>query len=154
MARDFKHFAGDLKKAEREIARFIANDAPRHVGKIAVDHFKENFNKEGFVNGGLQKWREVKRRENPKITGAASKRKILHGETLELKNSLQYRTGNAQTRIFSDVDYFEVHNEGLKAGRGEGFTMPKRQIVGQSQELDIKIDKRLESGIKRILNGN
>ena len=55
MARDFRHFAGDIQRNAGELVRYFASDAPRHVGKMAVNHFKENFTKEGFVNGGLQK---------------------------------------------------------------------------------------------------
>jgi len=136
MARDFKHFNNDVLRAGDKIASYIAQDAPRHVGKMAVDHYKDNFNREGFVDAGLQKWREVKRRQPPIAKGAAGSRKILHGETLELRNSIQYRPEKARTVIFSDKEYFRVHNEGLRAGRGKGFQMPKRQMVGHSIRLD------------------
>lgn len=152
MTRDFKYFSSDVIKRQQLLAKYIAKDAPRHVGKIAVDHYKQNFDKEGFANGGLQKWREVKRRQPPVKKGAAGRRKILRGETLELMNSIQYRPEPARTIIFSDVEYFSVHQEGLKAGRkGAEFDMPKRQIVGDSQELTIKINDRLKSDFRRIL---
>lgn len=44
--------------------QWVKHDLPRLVGKTAVDHFKENFDKEGFVDGGLQKWPDVKRRDS------------------------------------------------------------------------------------------
>ncbi len=152
MAKDFKYFNSDINKHQQKLAKYIAKDAPRHIGKIAVDHYKENFNQEGFINGGLQKWREVKRRQPPIKKGVSGTRKILHGETLDLMNSLQYRAEPARTVIFSDVEYFAVHQEGLRAGRkGAEFDMPKRQIVGDSRELTFKINNRLESDFKRII---
>ena len=36
---------------------------PIVIGKTAVDHFRENFVKQGFVNNGTQKWDNVKRRD-------------------------------------------------------------------------------------------
>ena len=36
---------------------------PIVIGKTAVDHFRENFTRQGFVNNGLQKWPDVKRRD-------------------------------------------------------------------------------------------
>ena len=38
--------------------------------------------------------------------------------------------------------YGEVHNEGLKAGRGSGFIMPKRQFAGQSKVLKSRFKKK------------
>ncbi|NJM14028.1 MAG: phage virion morphogenesis protein [Bacteroidales bacterium] len=153
MAKDFKHFSAELMRNSRQVAKYIAQDLPRHVAKIAVDHFKVNFNRQGFVNGGLQKWQEVKRRQAPKAKGVAGRRKILHGETQELRNSLQGTPGNKMVTISSDKVYAGVHNEGLQAGSKKSrFTMPKRQFMGQSRELDNEILKRLNSDITRIIN--
>ena len=44
-----------IKQAQR--------DLPIIIGKTAVDHFRENFKLGGFVNNGLQKWEDVKRRD-------------------------------------------------------------------------------------------
>lgn len=49
---DFKAF---FKSHRKSLARSI--------GTEAVRHFKENFRQEGFVNNGLQKWKDVKRRD-------------------------------------------------------------------------------------------
>ena len=52
----------ELKRKIREVDRWVRNDLPRQVGKTAVDHFRENFVREGFMDGGVKKWKEVKRR--------------------------------------------------------------------------------------------
>jgi phage gpG-like protein len=150
MARNFKYFAGDIKRNQQAIASYIANEAPRHVGKIAVDHFKQNFDDQGFTDSTLQQWREVKRRMPPKRKGAAGERKILHGETSELFNSLAHRPETRRSVIYSDLVYAAVHNEGLKAGRGKGFKMPKRQFMGPSVKLDDKIHARFTRDLARI----
>ena len=51
-----------LKTIKTSLIRF-EKDLPRYIGKEAVDHFSENFDKQGFVNNGLQPWRDVKRRD-------------------------------------------------------------------------------------------
>ena len=52
----------------------------------------------------------------------------------------------------SKEPYGRVHNEGLHAGRGKGFTMPRRQFMGESPELDDLIIRKLEEKLKSIAN--
>lgn len=53
----------EIDALTKEAERWARNDLPRQVGREAVTHFKANFNREGFVDDGLQKWQEVKRRD-------------------------------------------------------------------------------------------
>jgi len=48
-----KRFAARLG----EIQRYAAKDLPRIIGKLAVDHFHENFMLGGYVDDKLQAWR-------------------------------------------------------------------------------------------------
>ena len=50
----------------------------------------------------------------------------------------------------SKEPYGRVHNEGLRAGRGKGFTMPRRQFMGEHPELDDLIIRKLEEKLKQI----
>lgn len=168
MARDIRHMAADFAKHQKKLSKYIKSDAPRIVGKMGVDHFKENFDKEGFVNNGLQPWPE---RKND--TG----RKTLTGETKELQDSIDYQADLAKTSWGSDVPYASIHNRGgrtkphtirprrkkaLKFGRKKifkrvnhpGSKIPKRQFIGHSQELIDKWDNRLEKDFDQILNSN
>lgn len=47
----------------RKAVRLIETDLPRIVGKVARDHYQDNFRKGGFVDGGLHPWKDVKRRD-------------------------------------------------------------------------------------------
>ena len=47
----------------KQAVRLIEYDLPRMVGKTARDHFRDNFRQGGFVNGGLHRWKDVKRRD-------------------------------------------------------------------------------------------
>jgi phage gpG-like protein len=46
--------------------------------------------------------------------------------------------------------YAKVHNEGLRAGRGAGFTMPRRQFMGMHNKLNSAIIKALEKRLSTI----
>jgi len=52
-----EEFIKHLQSSQSQIKKLIENKLPRLIGKHAVDHFRENFTKGGFVNGGLQKWK-------------------------------------------------------------------------------------------------
>lgn len=124
---------------------------PNMIGVEAVKHFKENFQVEGFVDGGEQKWTEVKRRTNPKTKGAARTRKILTGKTADLGRSIKYSRSGSNIHVYSDNKYADVHNEGLNAGRGKGFIMPKRQFIGDSKELNQKIELIITTELDKII---
>ena len=51
-----------LKRKIKEVERWVRDDLPRQAGKTAVDHFRENFVREGFMDGGRQ---EVEGGETP-----------------------------------------------------------------------------------------
>lgn len=133
---------------------FINNDAPEVIGKEAVSHFQQSFEDEAFSNRSQKDtpWKEVKRRSDPKNkTRAAGSRKILTGPTRELADSIDYHRQGRDVAITSDKVYAEVHNKGLKAGRGSGFKMPKRQFIGKSALLIKHTTKELEKFINRIM---
>ena len=141
--RKFQKDAAELKLAlERKI--------PIKIAAVSVEHFKENFDKEGFVDKSLTKWEEVKRRQSDKVKGAAKTRRILTGSG-NLGRSIQSTIGRGTILIHSDLPYAEVHNEGLRAGKGKGFTMPKRQFIGDSKELEDKIKNIIEQELDKIL---
>ncbi len=170
MPKDIKQLADDLARHKKELDNYIKKDAPRIAGKYGEDHFKENFDKEGFVNNGLHKW--PARKTN---TGL----KILTGATNELQNSIEFKTDLAKVSFGSDVAYASIHNWGGKTkahiirprgsrkalrfmGKGgmimrrgvkhPGSVIPQRQFIGHSKELIDKIDERIERDITNILN--
>jgi len=53
----------EIDQIIRRAERFCGNDLPKRIGKEAVSLFKANFDKEGFVDNGLNKWKDVKRRD-------------------------------------------------------------------------------------------
>lgn len=156
-------FTIKLQILPKELKRAL-HDVAIITGKQAVDLFKENFQKESF-NG--KPWQEVKRRQDSRnfkvlsrgknkgqsrAINASGSRKILTGETGDLGESIKYKyLGNAQVSIFSDKPYAQAHNEGTTtAGRGNKTTIPRRQFMGPSPELDIIVKNEIEKQLKNL----
>ena len=170
-------FMRDLERITIEVEKYTDGEAPTIIGKTAADFFAENFQKEGFVDNGLQKWEEVRRRTDPNVTGADATRPILTGRTGNLGRSIDYDPHPKQVTVFSDVVYAEVHNKGLTISTVAGvkehtrrqkgktvtvkahsrkinLTFKKRQFMGHSAELDKLIISEIERKLKSIKNEN
>ncbi len=149
---DGNQFAKHLLNASQETENYINNDAPEIMGVIARDHFTESFQDEGFTNQKIESWEEVKRRMNPKITGAKASRKILTGDTGDLGMSIDYKKQQGETTIYSDKPYAEAHNKGTTtAGSNRNVTIPKRQFIGDSEVLNKKILDEFEKDLDNII---
>lgn len=121
-----------FKREMRKLPKLIANEA--------VNEFTENFRRQGFKDQSTRKWKQRKGNTDPG-------RGILIGKGGGNKLSRSIRKLRAsQKRVIvgSTIHYAGVHNYGLKAGRGKGFTMPKRQFIGHSKALSDKIIKLIK----------
>lgn len=158
-----EQFQQEIKRLENEFKEFFATYAPTIAGKTAVSYFKKNFQNEAW---GRVKWKEVQRRTSgtranqyaAKHHPARTSRKILTGDTGDLARSIEIKSvengkvviWTAPNAFGSKEPYGRVHNEGLRAGRGSGFIMPKRQFIGESEELNALIMSELERKLKQI----
>ena len=68
-------------------------------------------------------------------------------------NSLQEANFKRIHFEVKDVVYAKVHNEGLRAGRGLGFQMPKRQFMGQTRKLGEIQMRVIDKTIDKIWQG-
>jgi phage gpG-like protein len=143
-----------MKDFIEKIARlhdFIENDLAHIVGKESVDFYKESFDNEGFIGENLEKWKEVKRRQNPRNKGrAAGTRKILTGETKELAESIGYKAEGRKVKISSDKVYAEIHNKGGRAGRGHKSVIHARPFIKKSASLIKRLNRRLKRKIQNL----
>jgi phage gpG-like protein len=154
-----------LTNLQKQYGQYYDTNAPTIAAKVAVDYFKEGFLQEGWERG-RHKWKEVKRRQKTWTRGGdapASYTLRILTESSDLGKSIEQddsRTGNGQAVVWtspskfthSNKIYAAVHNEGLRAGRGKGFIMPKRQFMGESSELNTLIIKELERKLKIVTN--
>jgi phage gpG-like protein len=143
---------------------FIERDVPRIVKTEALNAIQETFTNQGFTDKTLKKWPERKapKRNGKAITGKTLEkweaknrgRAILVGHAADTKGGHMKDgfTGEAtpeKVTIHNDKIYWEVHNDGLQAGRPPGFTMPERRMIGESETTENKIMDKIE----RVLHG-
>jgi phage gpG-like protein len=110
----------------------------------------DNFKNQGFEEktGSYTPWKK-------KAKEGASKN-ILIGEKRggSLKRSWKQDTtaNETQAEFTSALPYAEVHNQGLKAGRPPGFSMPPRPMIGPSEALDNRIENKFNQMADDIFN--
>jgi phage gpG-like protein len=132
----------NLKGAEKKARKALEN-AVVEVGNTAKNFFVENFRKQGFDDKTVQRWKPRKRTTYKTKSGRIvndTTRAILV-KTGDLRRSI-IRVPNRSAlnvKIQTDLIYAKVHNDGLRAGRGKGFKMPKRQFIGDSYNLNEKV---------------
>lgn len=93
-----------------DIKRYAKQDLPRHIGKLAVDHFHENFMLGGYMDKKLQSWAPSKRIGQDK--SAASGYGPLLSSRKELFNSIRSIASDGRVVISSSLKYSKIHNEG------------------------------------------
>lgn len=196
---DLKQFQQQLAAHQREIENAMKRTLPVKIGRIAADHFHENFRKGGFVNGGLHPWQPTKRQQSGSKSAAANYSPLLSARK-HLYGSIKYIPGDYRVMVRSDLKYAPVHNWGgvmsptvtekmrkyawarynEAIGKKKGtkrkkkhveteealrwkalaltkkpklqINIPQRQFLGESQELDRKINETIDNEIERIIN--
>jgi phage gpG-like protein len=134
----------------KKVIKYLNNDALDVIGTLAVNHAQDAFIVEGYTDAQLQPWKEVKRRQSGKGKPRDQTRPIL-SDTGDLKDSIRYEKAGDSVHIGSDLPYAQPHNEGTSnAGRSNKTTIPKRQFIGKSVELETQIKAKIQRDLKRI----
>jgi phage gpG-like protein len=132
----FKGIQNDLSHLKVEVAQKVV--------AVELENFvTENFEKQGFQGANFQAW--AKRKTPDPKNGS---RAILVKSTALRDAATVAKVRNNIVTVNIPLDYAQVHNEGGKAGRGAGFTMPKRQFIGESDILT----KRFNEKAKRLMD--
>lgn len=108
---DIKDFARLVKAKRAELDTLMRRNMPVIAGRMAKDHFQDNFRKGGFVNGGLHPWKPAKRLSSG-IPGAAANYGTLLSERNHLFSSIKYMPSDFRVRVANDVRYAPLHNWG------------------------------------------
>lgn len=104
-------FEQDVQRMVKDVEHLISRKLPVAAGKIAKQHFQDNFRQGGFVNGGLHPWTPAKRLSSGG-RGADYHYPTLLSSRKHLFSSIGYTPGYAKVTVFNDVIYAPVHNEG------------------------------------------
>lgn len=108
---DIKDFAKLIKTKRSELDTLMRRNMPVIAGRMAKDHFQDNFRRSGFVNGGLHPWKPAKRLSSGEL-GAASNYGTLFSGRNHLFSSIKYMPGDFRVRVANDVSYAPLHNWG------------------------------------------
>ena len=108
---DIKDFSALLKAKQKELDTLMRRELPVKVGRMAKDHYQDNFRKGGFVNGGLRRWPVTKRQRSGSKSAAAGYGPLLSRRN-HLFSSVKYTPGDYRVRVANDVKYAPPHNWG------------------------------------------
>lgn len=133
-----------LKKLERSIPKLERDIARTIIKAEATDFHAKNFRDSGFTDRTFQPWKKRK-------DGDTTRKLLIKRGRMRRHATTGSSSGNT-VRFVLPLAYEPVHNEGLRAGRGKGFQMPKRQFIGKSEYLRKRVMRKAQLHIKRHLN--
>ena len=141
---NFQRVIANMDRVKTTLPKVLANETK--------NYFVGEFNTQQWDG---KRWLDPKRKQ--KTTGSSRNQSatLVQSGTLRraLINSLQSATFEKIYFEVKDVDYAQVHNEGLRAGRGAGFQMPKRQFMGQTNKLTRIQRDTIDKTIDKIWRG-
>lgn len=144
----------DFNNAAQKVRELVTVKLPIHTEMKAQDIVDSSFQAEQYKDEGTSKWKGRKKEQQP--GKERSQRRGLLVKSGDMIASTTAERRGDEVVIGSDTVYAKVHNEGLRSGRGKGFTMPKRQfmpIPGESnKKLDDAMDKFMDSELDKIFN--
>ena len=106
-----KDYVELIKSQRKEIDQLMRRQLPVKIGRMAKDHFQENFRKGGFVKNGLQQWPKSKRQLSGTSSAAAQYGPLLSGRN-HLFSSMKYTPSDYRVKVANEVPYAAIHNEG------------------------------------------
>lgn len=98
------------------------------------------------------KTRKDKNQKKLNFSQNATRRGVLTSRQNGLMNSIENTTTAGQAEIYTTAPHAEIHNDGgefLVFGKHRA-TMPQRQFMGESPELDEKVVNEIERQIDRL----
>jgi len=147
-SKDFDNFMVDAKD-------FVDINLMNDIGNEALNFFKQSFINQGWTDGKFEPWKPIKDKGG----------KILIKKGKLWNSMLINKLNDDMVEIISMSDYATIHNEGgvvkitkkmkkfywskYKSTKKEfwkalalsdKFTIPKRQFMGESRTLDLKIE--------------
>ena len=108
---DIKEYSRLINAKRKELDGLMKRKMPVIAGRMAKDHFQDNFRREGFVNGGLHPWPKAKRLSSGRTDAAGNYGTLLSGRT-HLFSSVKYMPTDYRVRVANDLIYAPVHNWG------------------------------------------
>lgn len=136
-----------------DVAFKIKKTLPRIIGQMALRHFLLGFRKGGFqTDASSSGWQQRKKKTK-------KRRRAILVKTGALRRDLDIRktTFNEIVIGTQDTIYASVHNDGetinrrRKNGTQYNVKMPKREFLGRSRKLDIRVQNKIKKTLKELL---
>ncbi|MDE6860357.1 MAG: phage virion morphogenesis protein [Duncaniella sp.] len=108
---DIKDFISILKDRKIDLETLMVRRMPAIAGRMAVDHFRDNFRRGGFVDTTLERWIPAKRLSSGG-SDAASNYGTLLSRRSHLFRSIRSSAKASRAVVGTRVPYASVHNEG------------------------------------------
>ena len=108
---DPKEFSKLTQKFSRELETFVRRTAPVIVGRLAENHFRDNFRQGGFVDRELRPWPRTRRQQSGAGT-AESRYGPLPSSREHLMLSVEHTTYDYGALVYNRVPYAPIHNWG------------------------------------------
>lgn len=108
---ELKEFSALIKAKRKELGELMKRKMPVLAGRIAKDHYQNNFRQGGFINNGLRSWPKA-RRISTGGTSAASQYGTLLSSRNHLFSSIKYVPADYRVKVANDLVYAPVHNWG------------------------------------------
>lgn len=105
-----------MSKLTKEVEAELNIRLPRKLAVVAKNHFKDNFRRSGFVDGGLQPWQRAIRQYG---SSTSAQYRTLTSARNHLMSSIEATPRKAAVLVYNPVAYARIHNEG-----GEFDTYP------------------------------
>lgn len=130
---DFSDFVNKLKNASQELADSFESDLPYKVESAAMEFVDNNFANQGWEGKG---WKE-------------SKGTILV-KSGRLRSGFRSDISKEQVRIYNDIPYAKIHNEGYS---GIQYVKPHKRsrITGKKGKLTVQSRYNVK-GFSRKMN--
>ena len=108
---NIKEYSKLIKDKRKELDNLMKRKMPVIAGRMAKEHFQDNFRREGFVNGGLLPWPKAKRLSSGRTDAAGLYGTLLSGRN-HLFSSVKYMPADYRVRVANALLYAPVHNWG------------------------------------------
>lgn len=142
----------------------VKKSLPPVLARIAVEHFKESFENEGFTDRSLIKWEKRDPDPDPGraiLMKSGELRDATHAskETFReivISNDKPY--AKRHNEGFRGIEYVRPHHRKTKYGKQQvrGFSrrveVKQRQFMGYSQVMDDDIEKMIDKKIMQIFD--
>lgn len=108
---DIKELNRKIKAKEKELLDLVRRKMPVHAGRLAKDHYQDNFRQGGFVNGGLHRWPKSRRLSSGGKDAASNYGTLLSSRNM-LFGAIKYVPGDGQVKVSNGLVYAPTHNWG------------------------------------------